>query len=390
MQKRLLSLDVFRGLTVAFMILVNNPGSWSHIYAPLEHAPWNGWTPTDLVFPFFLFIVGVAISLSFSKHRETGEDRKALTRKVIRRTILIFAFGLLLNGWPFGIPFNAQMAKEWDIWFFFRRWTDIRIFGVLQRIALAYCAAGLITLYLPKVRDRMLAGLGFFALYEILMRVPLVTGWGAGDFTLQHSFERWLDLTLLGEHHVWHGQGLPFDPEGIVSTLPAVVTVLLGVFVGDIIRKDWKHSDKLSSIFTLGVLFYFAGNILSPWEPINKSLWTVTYVLMTGGLAMIMVVFASWIVDVKGWVKWAKPAIVFGSNPLVVFVGSGLLARTLYMIRWTRADGTLISIKGLLYNNWVVPYFTPINASLTYALVNIIFWTIILWYLYSKRIFIKI
>lgn len=390
MQKRLLSLDVFRGLTVAFMILVNNPGSWSHIYAPLEHASWNGWTPTDLVFPFFLFIVGVAISLSFSKHSEKGEGRKELTRKVIRRTILIFAFGLLLNGWPFGIPFNAKMASEWDIWFFFRRFSDIRIFGVLQRIALAYGIVGLITLYLPKVRDRILAGLGFFLLYELLMRLPLVAGWGAGDFTLEYSFERWFDLAILGEHHVWHGQGIPFDPEGLISTLPAVVTALLGVFVGDIIRKDWKHSEKLSTIFTMGVLFFFAGNLLTPWEPINKALWTVPYVLMTGGLAMIMVVLTSWIVDVKGWVKWAKPAIVFGSNPLVVFVGSGILARSMGLIRWTQTDGTLISVKGFIYDYGIAPHFTPINASLTYALLNIAFWTAILWVLYVKKIFVKI
>ena len=383
-------MDVFRGLTVAFMILVNNPGSWSHIYAPLEHASWHGWTPTDLVFPFFLFIVGVAISLSFSKHREKGEDRKALTRKVIRRTILIFAFGLLLNGWPFGIPLNAKMAGEWDIWFFFRRFSDIRIFGVLQRIALAYGAAGLITLYLPKVRDRVLAGLGFFLLYELLMRLPLVAGWGAGDFTLQHSFERWFDLAILGENHVWHSRGIPFDPEGLISTLPAVVTALLGVFVGDIIRKDWKHSDKLSTIFTMGVLFYFAGMLLSPWEPINKSLWTSTYVLMTGGLAMIMVVFTSWVVDVKGWVKWSKPAIVFGSNPLVVFVGSGILARSMNLIRWTGANGEMITVKGAIYGSLIEPYFTPINASLTYALLNIAFWTVILWVLYVKKIFVKI
>ncbi|MCF7842545.1 MAG: DUF5009 domain-containing protein [Lentisphaeria bacterium] len=390
MQKRLLSLDVFRGLTVALMILVNNPGSWRHIYAPLRHASWHGWTPTDLVFPFFLFIVGVATSLSFSKHREKGEGRRDLTRKVIRRTILIFAFGLLLNGWPFGIPFNAQMAKEWDIWFFFRRWTDIRVFGVLQRIALAYFAAGLITLYLPRVRDRVFAALGFFALYEILMRAPLVAGWGAGDFSLQHNFVRWFDLLILGENHVWGGTGIPFDPEGIISTLPAVVTTLLGVFVGDIIRKNQSHQEKLSSIFTMGVLLYFVGNLLSPWEPINKALWTCTYVLVTGGLAMIMVVFTSWIVDVKGWVKWAKPAIVFGSNPLVVFVGSGILARSMNLIRWTTADGSVLSVKGFIYGNWIAPYFTPINASLTYAILNIVFWTAILWYLYVKRIFIKI
>jgi len=390
MQKRLLSLDVFRGLTVALMILVNNPGSWSHIYAPLEHARWDGWTPTDLVFPFFLFIVGVAISLSFSKHRETGEDRQDLTRKVIRRTVLIFAFGLLLNGWPFGIPLNAKMVSEWDIWFFFRRWTDIRIFGVLQRIALAYGIVGLITLYLPKVRDRILAGLGFFLLYELLMRLPLVVGWGAGDFTLENNFVRWFDIAILGNSHVWHGQGVPFDPEGLISTLPAVVTTLLGVFVGDIIRKDWKHEEKLSTIFTMGVLLFFAGNLLTPWEPINKALWTVPYVLMTGGLAMIMVVLTSWIVDVKGWVQWTKPAIVFGSNPLVVFVGSGILARSMNLIRWTGSNGEIITVKGAIYGNLIEPYFTPINASLTYALLNIAFWTIILWILYVKKIFVKI
>jgi len=222
------------------------------------------------------------------------------------------------------------------------------------------------------------------------MRLPLVVGWGAGDFTLENNFVRWFDIAILGNSHVWHGQGVPFDPEGLISTLPAVVTTLLGVFVGDIIRKDWKHEEKLSTIFTMGVLLFFAGNLLTPWEPINKALWTVPYVLMTGGLAMIMVVLTSWIVDVKGWVQWTKPAIVFGSNPLVVFVGSGILARSMNLIRWTGSNGEIITVKGAIYGNLIEPYFTPINASLTYALLNIAFWTIILWILYVKKIFVKI
>ncbi|MCK9995037.1 MAG: DUF5009 domain-containing protein, partial [Candidatus Krumholzibacteria bacterium] len=197
--ERLVSLDVFRGLTVALMILVNNPGSWTHIHPPLRHAAWNGLTPADLVFPFFLFIVGVAISLSFARRLDDGATRGDLVRKIVSRSVIIFALGLFLNGFPF-------MTLE--------SLTGLRIPGVLQRIALCYLLAGLAVVLTGRTRNRALVTVGWLVMYELLMRLPLVRGWGAGSFELQNNFARWVDLHLLGVAHIYKVGDVPFDPEG--------------------------------------------------------------------------------------------------------------------------------------------------------------------------------
>ncbi len=390
MKGRMISLDVFRGLTVGLMILVNNPGSSSHIYAPLRHAKWHGWTPTDLVFPFFLFIVGVAMALSFGKRMEAGADVTALKKKVWSRGAIIIGLGLFLNGFPFNIPLNAQMAADFEFMDIFRRFQTLRYWGVLQRIGLSYLIGGLIILYLPKTRDRIIAVGVLVLVYEFFMRVPLVDGWGAGSFGLQNNFVRYLDMLIFGKAHLYGGMGVPFDPEGFLSTLPAAVTLLSGFWLGEYLRKPLDHQEKLTNLSVIGIMLFFAGSMLSLIEPINKQLWTVSYVITMDGLAVMMIVFSSYLIDVKKLDFWIKPAIVFGSNALVVFVGSGIMGRLMYMMKTTNSEGTIISIKQAMYTGIFVPLAGDLNGSLLFAITNILIWLGILWYLYYKKIFIKI
>ncbi len=306
MQSRLLALDIFRGMTIFFMIVVNSPGSWDNVYPPLRHASWNGLTPTDWVFPFFVFIVGVAMSISFKKYQD--DDRNKWIRKVLKRTALIFLVGLALNWFPF---FNRHIS-------------DLRIFGVLQRIALAYGFGALIVIFfrekwLPYIFATLLIGY-----YGIL----IIFG-GSDPLSLQENASRMLDLWLVGESHVYGGYGIPFDPEGLLSTLPAIGTVLYGYWVGKVLQTREGIIDKMKILLpyaiggiVLGVIWNFAG------FPINKPIWSSSYVLVTGGLATLFLIGLLWILDDKGWKKWAYVFRAFGLNPLISYVLSGVLVKT--------------------------------------------------------------
>ena len=373
MPDRLQSLDVFRGLTVALMILVNTPGSWGHIYPPLRHAAWHGLTPTDLVFPFFLFIVGTAMSLSFSRRLEKGARPADLARKIVSRAAVIFLLGLFLNAFPFtDFPGRPE---------------SLRIMGVLQRIGLCYLLAGLIIVGLPRPRTRWVAGGLLILLYELAMWLPLVHGWGAGSFALADNMVRWVDLQLLGEGRLWAGAGLPFESEGLLSTLPAVVTTLLGYQAGEILRRDGALTAKLRHLALIGLGVLLLGLGLRQLEPLNKQLWTVSYVAVTGGLAFMTLAVCSWLLDVRGWTRGSRPAIVFGSNPLVVFVGSGMLVRMLLVIK---VDGGALTLQKWLYTRLFVPLGGELNGSLLYAVSFILLWLGILWILWARRIFVKI
>ena len=376
MPQRLVSLDVFRGLTVALMILVNNPGSWAHVYPPLRHAHWHGWTPTDLVFPFFLFIVGVAMALSFARRRSAGAGRGGLVRKILARAAAIFLLGLFLNGFPF-----TGGAGQWS---------GLRLWGVLQRIAACYLLVGLIVVLLSRHRDRILAGMLLLVVYELGMRLPLVPDWGAGSFALPDNFARWLDLRLWGEAHLYTGAGIPFDPEGLWSTLPAAETTLAGFFTGQYLRHSGRTGPKTRNLAVLGVALFAAGQALNLLEPVNKQLWTTSYVVLTAGLALLVLAFSIWAMDIRHWDRWIRPAVVFGSNALVVFVGSGILARLLYLIKVTGADGRTVSLKHWLYSSIFLPWAGPTGGSLLYAVVFVLFWLGVLWVLYSRKIFCKI
>jgi len=372
------------------MILVNNPGSWAHIHPPLRHAAWHGLTPADLVFPFFLFIVGVAVSLGFARRLDGGANRGDLVRKIVSRTVIIFALGLFLNGFPFNIPLNAAMAADFSLTRIPESLAELRIPGVLQRIALCYLLAGLAVVLTGRTRNRILVTLGFLVLYELLMRLPLVHGWGAGSFELQDNFVRWADLHLLGAAHMHKVGDVAFDPEGLVSTLPAAATTMAGFFAGELIRGPLPLRAKLRRLGLAGSGLAATGLLVCTLEPVNKQLWTVSYVLVTGGLAMITLAVFSWMIDVRKWRAGTMPAVVFGSNPLVVFVGSGILARVLVLVQTNSARGQAVSLKRWMYEGVFVPLTDPVNGSLIYALANVMVWLGILWILHRRKLFIKI
>ncbi|MFZ5517543.1 MAG: acyltransferase family protein [Candidatus Zhuqueibacterota bacterium] len=369
--ERLLSLDVFRGLTIAGMILVNNPGSWSHIYPPLGHAPWNGWTPTDFIFPFFLFIVGVAMSLSFSKRIEQGDGLAQLMGKVTRRTLIIFAIGLFLNLFPF---FNFNV---------------VRIPGVLQRIAVCYFFAGLIIIYANK-KFQIVWTAGLLIGYWLLVKLVPVPGYGAGVLEPMGSLCWYVDSNLLAGH-TWRGAPVPgFDPEGLVSTLPAIATVMFGIFAGDWIRSPRDHFEKISGMFVFGVLGLVLGEMLKGWLPINKNLWTSTYSIFMAGMALIFLAMCYWFIDIKGYKRWVKPFIVFGSNAIIVFALSSLVAKLFYIIKVTSPDGAKITVTQFIYTNWFLPWAGELNGSLFYAIAYISIWLGLAWLLYWRKIFIKV
>lgn len=376
MQQRLLALDVFRGLTVALMILVNNPGSWAHIYPPLRHAPWHGLTAADLVFPFFLFIVGVAMALSFARRQGLGARQGDLVRKIVTRAGVIFLLGLFLNGFPF-----TGGAGQW---------ASLRLWGVLQRIAACYLIAGLAVALLPGRRALPGFTLLLLLVYELGMRLPLVEGWGAGSFALEDSFARWLDLRLWGAQHLHGGAGVPFDPEGLWSTLPATVTTLLGYFAGQLLGAAWPLDRKLRLLALAGVVLAGLGVAAHQVEPVNKQLWTASYAAVTGGLALLALAGSVHALDVRGWRRGTLPAVVFGSNALVVFVGSGVVARLLVLARVDTGGGAAITLKHWLHTRLFAGWAAPDLASLLFAVAFVGVWLGLLWILYARKIFIKI
>lgn len=363
---RLVSLDAFRGVTIAGMLLVNNPGSWSSIYAPLRHATWHGWTPTDLIFPFFLFIVGVAMTFSFAARSERGDGRNALMLNATRRAAILFGLGLLLHGFP----------NYLDL-------AGLRIPGVLQRIALAYFAATAIVLYLGRNVQVIATAMLLLGYWAAMMLVP-VPGGAAGVLEPGLDLGAYIDRAVFGTAHLW-SQSRTWDPEGLFSTLPAVATVLLGVFAGSWLRSDRSPATKAVGLFIAGNVGVVLGLMWHPLFPINKPLWTSSYVLFTGGMACHFLAMCYWLIDVKGYRTWAQPFVIFGVNAIAAFFLSGLFARLLTMIP---AGGT--TLKGWTYNSVFTPLLSPVNASLAYAITFVLVWLGIMTVLYRRRIFIKV
>ncbi len=361
---RLQSLDAFRGMTIAGMILVNNPGSWSHVYPPLLHADWHGWTPTDLIFPFFLFIVGVSIPFSFGKRVARGDSRGHLFRHILRRSITLFGLGLFMAAFPrFEIP-------------------DIRIMGVLQRIGLVYLVVATSYLFLGKGgRGGLLAALlmGYWALMTL---VP-VPGYGPGDLSPEGNLGAYLDRLILGDH-LWRDM---WDPEGLLSTLPAMGTTLLGIHAGEWIRKGGVGPRTVLGLMAAGGGGMAAGWIWGLVFPINKGIWTSSYVLFTAGAGAALLGILFWIMEVKGWKGWALPALVYGMNAITVFVASGLLARLLVILH---LGGGGPSLKAWIYETIFASWAGPRNGSLAFALTFVLFWLGAMWVLYRRNTFIKI
>ncbi|MEE9167665.1 MAG: DUF5009 domain-containing protein [Candidatus Neomarinimicrobiota bacterium] len=388
--RRLLSLDAFRGMTIATMILVNTPGSWAYVYAPLRHAKWHGWTPTDLVFPFFLFIVGVAMSFSFSKHLAVGVSVRDLHMKVLQRALIIFGLGIFMAAYPFNIPFTIQeLTTSFHFIDILNRFETIRIVGVLQRIAICYLAASLVILNLGR-RGRVLVTLGLLLGYWLVMVLVPVPEYGRGVLTMEGNLGRYIDLAVLGRNHMYSvGGGLPFDPEGLLSTLPAIATTLLGVFVGDYLRSHESHGTKAATLFFVGVIGIAIGKFLSLGFPINKQIWTSTYTVFAAGWATLVLSLAYWLVEVRGVSRAIKPFLVFGSNSIFVFVASGLVVKTILRIDLSYHDSNL-SLYTYLYEAVFVPLAGNLNGSLLFAVSWIMMWLGVLWILYWKKIFIKI
>ena len=399
LRERLLSLDVFRGMTVAGMLLVNNPGSWAHIYPPLEHAAWNGWTPTDLIYPFFLFIAGITTYLSLSARRARGDDERAIRNQIIRRGALIFLFGMLVNGFPYFVWGDVPgIADPTFLDRIVARLLNWRITGVLQRIGIAYLIAGLLTLR-TTLRQQIYIIAGMLFGYWLVMTVLPVPGEGTIGALLLDSPPRtmaaWTDRLVydwshwgLG-NHLWVG-GVTWDPEGFLSTAPAIGTAMIGNLAGRWIGQRQPLTERLAGLFAAGALGMMLGLMWHWVFPINKSLWTSSYVLFTAGLACVSLATIMWIVDVHKLQGWTKFFVVYGLNPMVAFVGSGVMARCIYSIFKVVKDGKRISLEAGIYQTLFTPWLSPINASLAFAVTFVLFWYAILYVMYKRNIIFKV
>ncbi|MBS1621211.1 MAG: DUF5009 domain-containing protein [Bacteroidetes bacterium] len=390
MKERFYSLDVFRGATVCLMILVNNPGSWSHIYPPLEHAPWHGLTPTDLVFPFFLFAVGNALSFVMPRLQAGGDG--IFWKKVIKRSLLIFIIGLFLTWWPFFSWQGNQLA--------FRHWVDpknpengVRILGVLARIAIAYFFASIIIYYL-KPKGAFLAGLILLLLYWALC---FLLGDPSDPYSMTGFFGNQVDKAILHIPHMYKGEGIPFDPEGIMSTMGPVVQVIFGYLIGDYIQKKGKNFEMISGLFVAGTVMLLTGFCWDMVFPINKKIWTSSYVIYTTGLATITIATMIYMIEIKNIKIWlGKFFNVFGKNALFVFALSSFLPKLLWLIRIP--IGADASGKTEYTNPWNWLYVEkyskipgdPKLGSLAFAITVIIFMWAISYWLDKKKIYIKV
>jgi predicted acyltransferase len=379
--ERLISLDVFRGITIAGMIMVNNPGSWGHIYPALEHAKWHGVTPTDLIFPFFLFIVGVAITLSLNKRKQRGDNLEKLLFQVARRGAMIIFIGLLLGSFPF-FRYNPDMGFSWF------DFSKIRIPGVLQRIGVVYFFASLIFIYTKPKTQAIIAG-ALLLIYWFLMAVIPVPGVGYPNLEPATNLGAWLDNTLLGGH-LWSASKV-WDPEGILSTVPAISTALCGILLGHWLKTDKDPLTKIAWMFVAACIGIVVSMFWDMAFPINKSLWTSSYVIYCASMALFFFASIYFLVDVKGIKWWTKPFVVYGMNAITVFFLSGVLARILGMIYVTKnAEGHWVNFQSYVYNNILCSFLNPLNASLAWAIMYILFWLGMMWILYAKKIFIKV
>lgn len=380
---RLTSLDVFRGFTVAGMIMVNNPGSWATIYPPLEHAKWHGCTPTDLVFPFFLFIVGVAITISLGRKKEQGVSHNSILFGAAKRSAILIGLGLFTAAFPFYFWNSGNWVNL----------ETLRIPGVLQRIGVVYFIASFLFLKFD-IKWQAIIGAALLILYWPLMTLIPIPGIGMPDINDPLKvISSYIDNLLL-HGHMW-GATKVWDPEGIVSTLPAISTTLSGIMLGHLLRSKLEQNEKAAWIFFGGTSALLTGYLWSLAFPLNKALWTSSYVVYTAGLALLIFGFCYWLIDVKGYSKWTKPFVVYGTNAITVFVASGLMAKLMGMIRWqigTTPEGDPIqtSVSGWIYTNIFLSLFTNYNASLAFALTYVAFWGTIVWWMHNKKIFIKI
>lgn len=374
---RLVSLDAFRGFTIAAMVLVNNPGDWSNLYSQLEHAKWNGWTFTDCIFPFFLFITGVSMALSLGRLADGGANKPRLLLKLARRAALIFLIGFFLNYLPY---FNLE---------------KVRILGVLQRIAICTLLSAPVVVYCGW-RATLAVIAALFAVYSVLMLAVPVPGIGAGVLEPGQDVGAWIDRMVLGKH-TW-AQSKTWDPEGLVSTLPAICSQLFGVLAGRWLLVKLPRTEQTVWMLLAGLLFLWLGAISDTiLMPINKSLWTPSYCLLMTGWALVVFGAFYWLLDVNTHqavraiaTRWSKPFVIYGMNALFVFALSGFLAKMFGFIKFDQADGTKVALGKLLYAPVRALPIGPVNTSLLYALLFNLFMFGLAWAMWRKKWFVKV
>ncbi len=420
LSQRLISLDAFRGITIAGMILVNNPGTWGKIYPPLRHAEWHGWTPTDLVFPFFLFIVGVAMTFSLNKRLAQGANRWGLLTQITRRSLTLILLGLASYAfpdvrlmWPFVVAivglglvparFEAgSRAGPWlfvalatllvavvgfaaDFGYFHQR--GLRVPGVLQRIGVCYFVAGLIMLTGGVVWRSAWTAVLLVGYWAVLTLVESPGGYTNTVTGPEGMLGDWIDEQVLAGHLYRERP----DPEGLLSTLPAIASTLIGVLTGAWLRSGRDALAKVVGLFVAANALVVAGWLWGLEFPVNKKIWTSSYVLLTGGLALHFLAMCYWLIDWKGWRAWAWPFVVYGSNAITVFLASGLLAKLLGRWQIETADGVM-SVRRHLFEAYFVSWAAPPLelASLLYAVTYVALWLLPMIVLYKLRIFIKV
>jgi predicted acyltransferase len=371
--QRLISLDVLRGITVAFMIMVNNNGDGAAAWWFMRHADWNGMTPTDLVFPTFLFVVGVSIVLAFASRAAHGATRAQLARQILQRAAILFALGLVVNGFPY---FHLE---------------TLRIYGVLQRIALCYLLAGLLHVWNDGARSKGLIAAALLLGYWVLMRWVPVPGAGlpGRDIALldpDANLVAWLDRRLFSAAHLYERVR---DPEGLLSTLPALATVLIGMLAGSWLRSARSAPRKVAGLAAAAAGLLSAGYFWSLWFPLNKKLWTSSYVLVAAGWSMLALMLCYWLIDVPPRrARWIRPWLVFGSNAIAAYMIAELLAILISVIPW-RQDGTSMSLQQFLYRQLFVPLGEPALASFAYSAAFTALCFVPVWLLYRRGLFIK-
>jgi predicted acyltransferase len=369
-KQRLLSLDFFRGITVAGMILVNNPGDWEHVYAPLEHSKWNGCTPTDLVFPFFLFMVGVSITLSIGPKKDNKLSHRKLILTALKRSIIIYIISAAIH---FLFVFNFH---------------NYRILGVLPRIAIVFFIS--VVIYLKtNLKQQLWIFSIILIVYYLLMNFVPVPGVGYSNLEPSTNLAAWLDRTILTTKHMWSGSKT-FDPEGILSTFPAISTCLFGIFVGtELRRKDKPEANKATWLFCCATLAIIAGLIWDKFFPINKALWTSSFVLYTSGLATAGLTLSYWLIDVQQRKKYITPFVAYGANAITAYVAADVVLAVLDWFHPT-LHGQKVGLQQYLYETCFVPFFSPYNASVAGAITYVIILMIPMIILYKKKIFIKV
>jgi predicted acyltransferase len=421
-KERLTSLDVFRGFTILLMTIVNNPGSWDSIYPPLEHAEWHGCTPTDLVFPFFVFIMGTAIPFAMPiKHFDS-----AVFNKILVRSLRIFCLGLFLSCFSRihmfgleGVPllavrliiafavayallgnFSLKVKTYLAVGIFvtmiglaysgIESFEDTRIPGVLQRIGIVYFFTSI--LYLKtNLKTQLLVGASILIGYWLLMAFVPVPGFGEANFEKGTNLAAWLDNLLL-EGHLW-AFSKTWDPEGILSTLPAIGTGILGMYIGQLLNLPSPKIEIAKKTAIAGAALVIAGLIWNIIFPINKSLWTSSYVLYTAGIATICLTLLYYIIDIANYKRWTKFFLIWGVNPMIVFFFSGIIPRVMSSIKVQSPEvpSEEIGIQSLIYKHWIVPCFeNPLDSSLAYAVIYAILWSFILWIFYKNKLVFKV